>query len=532
VGIGSASSSGPPRQIARYQFRPIGYTNADFYVYCEHYKASDPGTPDRRLIEAQAARASAGTLAGSRILYMGDFNLTGGSAEDAWTTLTTTGTFTNGSNTHAVDPLGLASFSGDSSAQVGYYTESTGKGSGSLSIRFDFQANTPATTDGHGFSIINNSYHVFGNNGTTPLHKKVTDPANTALNSTLRGALVTASDHYPVVADYRLPAKMGVSIAAVPAQVIVGAALPVGVTVTNAAPVQAAIGADGLDYSVSSTGSLTGSANVTGLAALAPGNLHNLAMNTATVGAKTGTITFSSTSQEVEGVPSPQVVSTTVLAHAHPSFTTPTQTTSLAIDFGTRAANSAAQSLGTPQANFSIRNLADASGFSSALDLDSIAGSGDTSALTTNLAPTTISAGGAQNFSVNLSTSSYGAFSATYTLNLSDQNIPGAQPTAPLTLTLTGRIAMAGDANVDGVVNALDFNVLATHFGQPAQDWSGADFNADGTVSTIDFTALAQNFGNSYDPNPASALGTVIPEPGVFAVSCFAFFFCRRRKLP
>src|SRR2546429_6269524 len=33
-------------------------------------------------------------------------------------------------------------------------------------------------------------------------------------------------------------------------------------------------------------------------------------------------------SQEVAGVPAAQVVSTTVLAHAHPSFTTPAQTTS------------------------------------------------------------------------------------------------------------------------------------------------------------------------------------------------------------
>jgi hypothetical protein len=130
-----------------------------------------------------------------------------------------------------------------------------------------------------------------------------------------------------------------------------------------------------------------------------------------------------------------------------------------------------------------------------------------------------------------MSTDSLGSFSATYTLNLSDEDLPGAAATAPMTLTLTGSIAMAGDANVDGTVNALDFNTLATHFGQSSQTWDGADFNADGVVNTVDFTALAQNFGNTYNPNPASSLATLVPEPQAFAVSCFAIFeFVRRNR--
>ena len=121
-----------------------------------------------------------------------------------------------------------------------------------------------------------------------------------------------------------------------------------------------------------------------------------------------------------------------------------------------------------------------------------------------------------------MNTGTYGAFTATYTLNLSDENLPGAQPTAPLTLTLTGQIAMAGDSNIDGVVNALDFNALASDFGQAGQNWGGGDFNGDGTVNTIDFTAMAQDFGNSYNPNPAPpafSLTSLVPEPGAFAAS-------------
>src|SRR4051812_316390 len=54
VAVGTASGSGMPRQEIRYQFRPVGYgSNADFYVYGVHYKASGTQSDqDRRNIEA------------------------------------------------------------------------------------------------------------------------------------------------------------------------------------------------------------------------------------------------------------------------------------------------------------------------------------------------------------------------------------------------------------------------------------------------------------------------------------------------
>jgi hypothetical protein len=56
---------------------------------------------------------------------------------------------------------------------------------------------------------------------------------------------------------------------------------------------------------------------------------------------------------------------------------------------------------------------------------------------------------------------------------------------------------LAADANHDGVVNALDFNALATNFGGPSPSFSGGDFNYDGQVNTLDFAALAQRFGRT-----------------------------------
>ena len=56
---------------------------------------------------------------------------------------------------------------------------------------------------------------------------------------------------------------------------------------------------------------------------------------------------------------------------------------------------------------------------------------------------------------------------------------------------------LPGDATKNGVVDTLDFTILATHFGQTGQTWSTGDFNYDGAVNALDFNALATNFGSN-----------------------------------
>jgi hypothetical protein len=71
----------------------------------------------------------------------------------------------------------------------------------------------------------------------------------------------------------------------------------------------------------------------------------------------------------------------------------------------------------------------------------------------------------------------------------------------------------SGDANLDGKVNAIDFNALAANYGAAsAKLWINGDFNYDGAVNSLDFTALGQNFNRSM-PAPAPILGTLLPEP-------------------
>jgi hypothetical protein len=539
VTVGTFSTAGQPRQAIRSELRPVGYSSAaDIYIYNSHYK-SDTGTTNvaRRNDEALAIRADADALgAGKNIIYLGDLNVYKDS-ESMYQTLLGPG------NGQAFDPIhdpgswdNSATFSNvhtqspfDAATATSLHTGFSGT-AGGMDSRFDQQLISASVNSGHGVAYIPNSYQCFGNNGTHGLNNPIDSANNTAQPTNVLQALAGVLDHLPVVADYQLPASMSVALGSVPSQVIVGASVPVTVSVTNAAPVQYAIGADGLNYNVTSSGSLSGNSTATNLRALSGANTSTLVVNTASLGVVSGSISVNATgagSLQVANGTFSQAVSTTVLAHSHPSFSSSTGQASLTIDFGTRSYNSSALGFGTASASFSVSNLADASGFSSKLDLDSIVGAGSTSALVTNLATfLNLSAAGSRSFSATMNTTVFGTFSATYTLNLSDENLLGAQGAAPLMLTLTGRVSLAGDANSDGVVNLLDLNALASNFGQSSQSFADGDFSGDGIVNIADFNALAQNFGSTYSAAPA--LGAIMPEP-ILTIPMIALIVISRR---
>lgn len=65
---------------------------------------------------------------------------------------------------------------------------------------------------------------------------------------------------------------------------------------------------------------------------------------------------------------------------------------------------------------------------------------------------------------------------------------------------------IAGDANLDGMVDIEDFVTLKTAFGK-AGDWASGDFNGDGTINLSDFTMLKSFFGAGVPD------GDTVPEP-------------------
>jgi hypothetical protein len=90
------------------------------------------------------------------------------------------------------------------------------------------------------------------------------------------------------------------------------------------------------------------------------------------------------------------------------------------------------------------------------------------------------------------------------------------------------RYTYLGDANLDGIVNTLDFTALAANYNSTTVLWTAGDFNYDGVVNALDFNALATNFGQFLSSSP---LGTVVPEPTCLVFTSILVTICRSRRL-
>ncbi len=201
-----------------------------------------------------------------------------------------------------------------------------------------------------------------------------------------------------------------------------------------------------------------------------------------------------------------------VLSHANPSFVSTTDN-SLTHDFGTVTLGSV-----VPAFQFDIANLVGTMDFTAKLDLDSILVSGDVAQLPTNLAPfnggSALEAGFFNSFTAAIDTSVVGSFSATYTMNFSDEDLAGAIGLGSLTLNLIGSVentfVPTADFDEDGDVDGRDF--LAWQRGESPEPFS-----------TIDLAAWQQQYG------PGELVAAVaVPEPATFAIVALviAFWSC------
>lgn len=495
--------AGSARSTMRYLFRPVGYENgeSDFYVYVDHYKAGTTSTDlSRRDQQATALRANADALGeGKNILYTGDFNIQ--SAGEAMY-----GKLLAAGPGQAFDPINVFATWHDNNALRYTHTQSPttdssgGLTTGGMDDRFDFQLVSGEVRDGEGFSYIGpgvgdvsvsqHSYHAFGNNGTHIMNGDINVSSNTAQPTNVLDALRTVSDHIPVVADYQLPAKMGVQVAAAPARVIQGASASLDVTVTNVAPVAVTIGADELDFSVSGSGALGGGGS--GIAyAVSAGQVRSVTLDTATPGAASGAVLVESTSQDVANGHFSQLVQYEVLSPSEASFAGNSDQNLLHVDFGRHWQGSGPQS----QA-FSIHNLLSTPGFTASLDLDGTSGAGDVSRLFTDFAPGSVAAGASQSFLATLDTAAQGAFAASWTFTVSDEDLLGAASGADLLLQLTGSVLLYGDFDADGTLDADDIDLM---FQAVGGDDLFFDLTGDGVVTSDDVDYLVRDiFGTEY----------------------------------
>jgi len=468
--VGSASTSGAARAPMRFEFQPLGYdSSADFFVYSEHYKAGTASSDKaRRDAEAQTVRADANALGpNARVIFSGDYNIQS-SSETMYQTLTAAG-----GTGRAVDPLNAPGTWNNNASFAGIHTQAplvtgvNGLTGGGMDDRFDFQLVTAPVLSGQGFSYIGpnvpntlvpatqQSYHAFGNNGTT-YNQDLNSPSNTALpaseyaptagqpsRTTVLNALTTASDHLPVVADYQLPAKMGASLASVPTQVIRDSHPTATVSVANVAPVQVAIGADELTYQVTGSGAAsgTGSGNIL---ALAPAATHNLSLDTATVGAHSGSVQVTSTSVSVADGTFAQPLSYTVLDHAAPAFVDSLTPQVLTIDFGHLLLNSS-----TGVQNFEIANLL--APYRAGLDLNGVTEVGDVgNRFSTDLAlfSNLLSGSTSDAFHLFFSTDQLGVFTARYLLDVADHAGIFGGTSQTLEIDVTGAVMVPEPSSV------------------------------------------------------------------------------------
>jgi hypothetical protein len=103
-------------------------------------------------------------------------------------------------------------------------------------------------------------------------------------------------------------------------------------------------------------------------------------------------------------------------------------------------------------------------------------------------------------------------------------------------LLVTGE-GLPGDVNLDGTVNAMDFNVIATDFGIPGgANWLQGDLSGDGVVNSTDFMILALHFGQSLPtpslpaPSLPTQIGAIVPEPALAIPALSLLCALRRRR--
>ena len=183
-----------------------------------------------------------------------------------------------------------------------------------------------------------------------------------------------------------------------------------------------------------------------------------------------------------------------VLAHAEASFNAGSNEDTLTIDFGAVPVGS-----GLHTQAVTLYNLVVLPGYTAGMALVAVAPAGDLSVLYTDIAPfTNLAAGNAAAFTATLDPNSApGTYSATYTLAVSDEDLPGRAAGPALLLTLAAQLVPAthpGDLNCDGSVNFRDINPFVLALTNPAV-WQAAypgcpigngDVNGDGSVNFRD----------------------------------------------
>jgi len=324
ISLGGTSPS-PPRNTMRYDVALKDYTapSTKLACYSIHFKSSS-GSDDkaRRLLEAQRIRdnaegvdtngAGSGLPAGRSFLVGGDTNIQS-SSETAYQELV--GSQSNNTG-RFFDPIKTPGSWNNNPAFCIVHTQDP-IGAGGMDDRHDQILMCAALVDGQGFEYVgnpalayststwndpNHSYRSWGNDGTS-YNTTLTITGNTMVGAAIAQALVTVANgagHLPVFLDLRVPPKVSSETLIDFGQVPQGAVAEEPLTVSNGGDVAlwTAAGIADLSYSLDASAGFTAPGGSFAAAAGAAGNTHTIAMATATLGVKSGTVTIASNSPD------------------------------------------------------------------------------------------------------------------------------------------------------------------------------------------------------------------------------------------
>ncbi|NBX32089.1 MAG: hypothetical protein EBR07_05085 [Planctomycetes bacterium] len=478
--------TGGSRNSDRWLFQLNGYTStaARFYVYGSHLKASTGTTNvDARLAGVQLLRSNSDALgAGVRAMYCGDMN---------FYTNTESGyvAFMAAGNGAAVDPLGTANWTGASNALK--HTQSprdilaNGLIGGGVDDRFDFMLPTTQMVDGNGISLIPGSYRCVGNDGNhynLAINAGTNSyfPGETARSNALAANLFAAADHMPVLSDFQVPAWNTAVLGTVPARVMQGATGVVApVRVANDAP-----GDNVIDYTVTGTGVLSGA--LSGTAVLTPSyTTVNVPVITSTVGLRTGTATVTSSNEAVQNPSIALPVSVQVLRVSNASFSSTADANTVTIPMIATVGGPAVDEL-IAVANFGFTTD------QATLDIDSVQIPTGPFSYVSGTATGIGATPGSVRVRFNPTGLTPGVYTASATIQVSDENVPGAaaaQIVASLSATIGG--GNPADLNGDGLVGGADLGIMLASWGSPGP----ADLDHNGIVGGSDVGILLGNWG-------------------------------------
>ena len=480
--------TGAGRRADRWQLRLVGSEDpgGEIWVYGMHLKANNTSADaDLRFEGAEAVRNDAdGLPAGSNIIYLGDLNVYS-NGEPAYQEFLSSG------SGQANDPLGSGSWGGSSNAirhtQSPRQNSSGGLVGGGLDDRFDLQLVSDALFDGEGLSLVAGTYRALGNDGN---HYNVSInagnnsyyPGETSRSNALADALFEASDHIPVLSDWRIPGRMSCVLDEDLGRVVSGGSPSINLLVADSRAAVQPSYVSTLEYEAVGDGVVIGGGD--GVAPRLPSfAVEPFGLAAGLEGEFMATVLVTATSPGVSFGVQNLSTSGTAIRPCRPSWNGRKEVTS------TVRGTTTASDVGVVFIDVEIHNLG-WDDLQAALDLDSISGLSDGFFIWDGLGDQVTGEPGLLRFGFQTDGKSDGSYGVDLVVRVTDEDVPG-ETTSEIDLRLEveiGEEGLLGDVNDDGKVNGADLGLLLGAWGACAG--CPEDLNDDGLVTGADLGLL------------------------------------------